>query len=152
MKKEIELIRHVRNSILKMIEPLSDGQLNFIPEKFDNNIIWNLAHMIICQQGMCYKQGNLDIHVDSSDFADFVSGTRPDRVVNHEEISMIRDLFLTTIDRFEQDVDTDKFAGYKAWHLPNGIELNTIGDALKLTAVHEGRHFGAVTALSKLVS
>lgn len=44
MKKELQLIRYVRKNIMNVIEGHSLEQLNTVPEKFNNNIAWNLAH------------------------------------------------------------------------------------------------------------
>jgi len=38
-----------------MITPFSLEQLNKIPEGFNNNLIWNIAHCVVTQQLLCYK-------------------------------------------------------------------------------------------------
>jgi uncharacterized damage-inducible protein DinB len=53
MIREIEIIKLPRQRILDEISHLSVEQLNKVPTGFNNNIIWNLGHMIAAQQGIC---------------------------------------------------------------------------------------------------
>ena len=59
MTKQIEIIKKTRVSLLELVKDLSTEQLNKIPDGFNNNIIWNLAHMIAAQQGVCYVRAGL---------------------------------------------------------------------------------------------
>ena len=49
--------------MLGSISSLSPRQLNEIPPGFNNNIIWNLAYLIACQQGVCYFCGGLPLRI-----------------------------------------------------------------------------------------
>ena len=44
-----------RTLMLKIIDGLSIEQLNAIPEGFKNNIAWNIAHLVVTQQLLCYR-------------------------------------------------------------------------------------------------
>ncbi len=46
MNKDIDYIKKARYYLLDGIKDLSADQLNQIPEGFNNNILWNLAHMV----------------------------------------------------------------------------------------------------------
>lgn len=59
MNKQIEIIRKTRVKLLEMLSDLSTDQLNKIPAGFNNNIIWNLAHLVAAQQGICYLRAGL---------------------------------------------------------------------------------------------
>jgi len=50
MKKEIERLKKTRIFLLDLIKDLTTEQLNEIPKGFNNNIIWNLGHLIASQQ------------------------------------------------------------------------------------------------------
>lgn len=152
MKKEIELIRYVRANILNQIEALTLEQLNRIPEKFNNNIAWNLAHLVITQQSMSYRLGGYPTHIDDEWFAAFVPGTKPQKDLTAGEVAMIRSTLKTTIDQFEQDYNAHQFKQYTPWTIPSGMEVKNIEDSFKISCVHEGRHYGVITSLIKLVS
>ena len=61
MTKAIEIIKLPRVHLLDVVKDLSIEQLNHIPDGFNNNIIWNLAHIVATQQNICYKRAGLDI-------------------------------------------------------------------------------------------
>ena len=152
MQKEIELIRYIRSNILTAIESLSLEQLNRIPEKFNNNIAWNLAHLVITQQSMSYRLGGLPIPVDEQWFGDFTPGSKPERDLTITEISMIKEMLKSTINKFEQDYQNGKFNSYTPWNLHGIMEVSGVEDATKITCVHEGRHYGVITSIVKMVS
>lgn len=43
-------LRHIRTSVLNLIESLTLKQINEIPAGFNNNIIWNLGHLVATDQ------------------------------------------------------------------------------------------------------
>ena len=50
MNKAIERLKNPRMMLIKMLNELSTEQLNKVPAGFNNNIIWNAAHMVAAQQ------------------------------------------------------------------------------------------------------
>jgi len=54
MNKGIDGIRRTRTYLLDFIKDLSVEQLNEIPGRLNNNIIWNLGHTLVTQQHLCY--------------------------------------------------------------------------------------------------
>ena len=60
MTKQIEIVRSLREYLLSTVNELSTEQLNQIPDGSGNNIIWNLAHLIAAQQGICYIRAGLN--------------------------------------------------------------------------------------------
>ncbi|MBC7655142.1 MAG: DinB family protein [Oligoflexus sp.] len=110
MKKQFEIHRTTRKTLLAYIEGLSVEQLNRIPAGFTNNIIWNLAHMITTQQGVSYKRGGLSMLIDEATFENFKPGTVPPLFVDDEQINHYKNLFLSTIDDWEKDFNENLFA------------------------------------------
>lgn len=51
---QVTALKKLRFAILKTIEQLPTEQLNKVPDGFNNNIIWNVAHLIASQQNLCY--------------------------------------------------------------------------------------------------
>ena len=67
MQAAFEVQKTSRNILLKFLESYSLEQLNKIPEGYNNNIIWNIGHIIASQQGLVYKLSGLPALV-SEDF------------------------------------------------------------------------------------
>ena len=93
MSRAIEIIKKPRNLVLDTISNLSIDQLNTIPTGFNNNIIWNLGHMIASQQGICYKRCGLETVVSDDFFNAYKSGSKPERFITAEEYEEIKKLF-----------------------------------------------------------
>ncbi|MBU0696807.1 MAG: DinB family protein [Bacteroidetes bacterium] len=151
MKKQFEINRTTRKTLLAYIEGLSSEQLNRIPAGFNNNIIWNLAHMIAAQQGVCYKRGGHPMLIDEAAFENFKPGTVPPLFVDDEQINQYKDLFLSTIDQWEKDYNDNLFAQNPSWRQSMGIDMNTIEESINFLLWHDGVHGGIIMSLKKLV-
>jgi hypothetical protein len=154
MDNRIEKIKKVRTFLLNQINGLSDEQLNKIPDGFSNNIIWNLTHLICAQQGICYLRAGKTAAVPEKYIVPFFTNTKPDRLIDKEEIAEIKLLFIDTIDKLQEDFDKKIFGNYTP--SPNilrvyGFEIKGIDDALEFLLYHEGYHTGYILALKKLV-
>jgi hypothetical protein len=151
MNKEIDNIKKSRIYLLDVIKHLSLKQLNKIPAGFNNNIIWNLGHMVAAQQGLCYVRGGAQIVIEDRYFTDYKPGTKPVAYVNEIEVKTIKDLMLSTIDRLAVDYGTDIFKNYGSFTTRYGAELTGIDDAINFLPYHEGLHSGTIMAFTKIV-
>ena len=59
MKYHFETLNITRNNIINAIEGLSLEELNTVPKGFNNNVIWNVGHVVATQQLLCYKFSGL---------------------------------------------------------------------------------------------
>jgi len=137
MRRLIDIIKQPRLLVLKEIENFSTEQLNKIPEGFNNNIAWNLGHMIAAQQGICYKRSG--------------PGTKPEKIIDTAEITFIKEQLFTTLEQLEADMNTGIFVNYTQVMTRYGIELNSIDEAISFLPFHEGLHIGYIMSLRKLV-
>lgn len=140
---------------MEQIEGLTAEQLNQVPDGYNNNIIWNLAHLICAQQGICYLRGGQAAIVPEKYITPFFTNTRPAGFLDDAEIAEIKRLFISTIDELASDYERKIFGNYTP--SPNilnayGIELNDIDDALDFVLYHEGYHSGYILSLKRLVS
>ncbi len=152
MTKQFEIFRKTRIFALDYIKDLTTEQLNEIPKGFNNNIIWNLAHLISTPQAVCYYRLGLPIKVDENIFNNYRNGTLPQPFVNSHQIEEIKDLLIKSIDNLEKDYSSDLFYESKSWTTKSGIELVTIEDSLNFLIWHDGTHIGVIMAMKKLVS
>jgi hypothetical protein len=102
MQKAIERIKNARTYILKLIEDLDAEQLNKIPVGLNNNIIWNLGHLIASQQSICYRRARIEMFVEEKYFTAYRPGTKPNAFVDPAEIECMKKLFLTAIDNLKK--------------------------------------------------
>jgi hypothetical protein len=147
----IAQIKNTRIFILELVKDLSTEQLNKIPTGFNNNIIWNIAHLTAAQQNMCYIRSGLEITVEEKYFSPFLSGTKPERFIEQKEIASIFDALLNSMDRLATDYANGVFLKFDPWDKRYGMKLNSIEDAINFIPFHEGMHIGYIMALKKLV-
>ncbi len=151
MEKQFEILKANRNIILKVIENLSLEQLNKIPEGFRNNIAWNVAHLAVIQQFLCYKLSGLKITVSEEMVEKYQKGTSPKSDMTQQELETIKTLFLTQVDTFKEDYNNNVFKTYNSYPTSANVILNNISDAIEFNNFHEGIHLGYILALKNLV-
>ncbi len=152
MQKSIETIRQLRHTVLKTINGLSLEQLNRIPEGFNNNIIWNAAHLVAAQQGICYRRSKQPLQVSDAFFEAYKPDSKPGAPVTQQEVEEIKGLLLSTVDALQEDYDKGLFNGaYEAFVSRYGVPLNTLEEAVAFLPFHEGFHLGYITALKRII-
>lgn len=151
MDKPFEIIRKTRQNILNQVSELTIDQLNEIPAGFNNNIIWNLAHMVAAQQGVCYVRGGLPLVIKEEFFLAYKPDTKPQGPLSAAQFEEIKQLMFSTIDVLEADYKKGLFKNNPSWTNRYGIELPVIEDSLHFLLFHEGIHFGYIMALKRMV-
>ena len=151
MDKKIEIIKKVRKNLLDRVANLTIDQLNEIPLGFNNNIAWNLGHIIAEQQGVCYRRANLNLVVEENYFNTYKPGTKPEQAISNTAIEQMKGLLCASIDQFETDYKNNLFATYPAWITSQGVEVNSIDAAIDFILFHDGLHIGYIMALKRII-
>ncbi len=146
------LLKTSRQNTLDLIENLSEAQLNKIPEGFTNNLIWNLGHLVVTQQLLCYRLAGLECQVSEQLIEKYRKGSSPAQDASTEEIQLIKELALSLVDETEEAYQASIFQNYTPYMTSYKVELKSIEDALGFNNIHEGLHYGYMRALYKLVS
>ncbi|MBD1383789.1 DinB family protein [Mucilaginibacter rigui] len=144
-------LRVTRLHLLHLIENLTTEQLNKVPAGFNNNIIWNVAHAISAQQGVCYTRANVPFIVDDKYYTPYRPDTKPSGFIDSAEVDIIKGLLISTIDKLEIDYNNHVFDNYTPWATRYGVQINNIEEAVNFVPFHDGMHIGYVMALRKLV-
>lgn len=151
MDTQSTILIQSRQLILKTIKGLSLKQLNTIPSGFNNNIAWNVAHLAVTHQILCYKFANLSSSV-SDDFINlYRKGTKPEKDITQNEWEYIVEIFENLPIAFKKDLKNEIFTSYAEYETSMGVTLKNINDAINYNTHHEGIHLGAILQLKKLV-
>lgn len=151
MEKQFEILKSTRRYLLNFIADLTIEEINERPSGFNNNIIWNLAHLVAAQQGVCYLRGGLELRIDRQFFDTFKPDTKPEKYTEESEVATIKELFLSTIEQLEKDYYNNAFTDYNSWTNRYGVVINKIEDATNFLIFHEGLHLGYIMPLRRLV-
>ena len=145
------LIKGARSFVLNLIKDLSLEEMNAIPGGFNNNLVWNLGHMIATQQNFCYRNSGLALVAEPSLLLKYAMGTKPESFVDSKELKTLEGLLVSTIDRFEEDMRKGLFKEYTPLNLKSyqDLPIQNIEDALQFVAFHDGLHLGYMLALKR---
>lgn len=151
MEIEFDVLKSSRKVILKLIDGLSLEQLHAIPKGFNNNITWNVAHLVVTQQLLHYNLSNLNCLVPEELIEKYRKGTYPSETFTQEKFNQILELFIGLPDILVEDYKEGIFKNYNEYKTSTGFELNSIERAIAFNNLHEGIHIGAVLSLKKFV-
>ena len=148
---ELNHLLETRKNFIGLIESLTTEQLNKIPDRFSNNIIWNFGHNIVTQQLLCYKLAGKEPYMNEEIINEFRKGSKPTRLVSEEEITIFKKMAIELVSKTESDLKSGINWNYNSYTTSYNVTLNSIEEAIKFNNVHEGLHFGYAMAMKKLV-
>lgn len=147
-----KVLENTRGIFKKIIENNSLENLNKIPKGFNNNIIWNIAHIVVSEQLLAYKLSGLESSLSDEMINKYRKDSKPNGDLSQAEVNEIKDLLLTNLEKTKEDYYDDVFENYNAYTVSTtGNTLTNIDEALEFVAIHEGLHYGYVLALLKAV-
>lgn len=151
MKKQFEIFKIYRKSLVQEIDDLSLEQLQKIPEGFRNNIFWNVAHTLVSQQILHYKMSGLNPLITNDWIENYQNGTFPRFVITEDEIDYLKNKLIITAEQLEEDFNEKKFESYTEFETKIGIVISSVEDAINFNNTHEALHYGIVSNMKKLV-
>lgn len=137
--------------VSKLIQGFTLEQLNKVPEGFKNNLIWNVAHIVVTQQLLVYKLAGLPVMVSDELIEKYKKGTKTEHEASQEEVDEILSLLHTTIAQTEKDIENNLFQNFTKYPTSTGFVLKTNQDSMEFNNFHEGLHIGVIMAIRKLV-
>lgn len=145
----LEITLQNRKNLHTILTNTPKEKLLAIPEGFNNNIFWNIAHTVVTQQVLCYKFSGLQMRVPTDLVKKFMKGTVPDGTATDEEIMMVADFLISTIEWIKEDYETQLFKNYNEYTTSANVTLNNVEDAIGFNLFHEGLHANTVTLLMR---
>ncbi len=137
----------------KLLESIMDNytleQLNKVPEGFNNNIIWNVAHTIVTQQLLVYKLSGLPSVLSDEMIETYRKGTKTERDVTQAEVDEIKGLLFSTIEKNKEDYNNKLFKNYNEYTVSIKSTLTNVEEAIDFNTFHEGIHLGYILALKR---
>lgn len=151
MKKQFEIFKIYRKSLVQEIDDLSLEQLQKIPEGFKNNIFWNVAHTLVSQQILHYKMSGLNPLITNDWIENYQNGTFPRFVITEDEIDYLKSKLIITAEQLEEDFNEKRFESYTEFETKMGIVISSVEDAINFNNTHEALHYGIVSSMKKFV-
>lgn len=151
MEQIFRITRTSRNILSQFIDKYTLEQLNVIPDGFSNNLIWNIAHIVVVQQMLVNKLSGLPMMISDEIVEKYKKGTKPDQDVTQAEVDEIKSLLVTTIDKTEVDFSNKVFTNYQEYPTSTGFVIKNAEDAMAFNYFHEGLHVGILMSIRKFI-
>ncbi|MEM1321547.1 MAG: DinB family protein [Bacteroidota bacterium] len=150
-KLQLQQLRQTRQNVLRLIQPFSIEQLNKIPDQFNNNLIWNLGHIVVTQQLLCYRLAGQTPLIEDPLIDKYRKGSRPTGFTSSEELQFLQDKLFAFVDQTEADLAAGLLQNYRPYSTSFGLNLDSIEAAIHFNNIHEGLHLGVMMGMRKLV-
>lgn len=152
MQTQFEILKITRGNYLKAIEGLSDEQLLIIPKGFNNNILWNVGHILSSGQKLTYGLAGLPLGLPEVIPTAFAKGTDPKSWNGAPiDVKVVKELLVELPVKLEEDYKKGIFKSFKDYPTSYGFLIKNIEDSITFSNTHEALHLGVVKSLRKLV-
>lgn len=141
----------LREKTVALIDNLTEAQINKVPDGFNNNIVWNAAHLVAAMQGVCYKRSEVPMFVTEAFFQKYKPESKPEGIVDMQELKEIKELLVTSVAQLKEDYNNGIFKTYTAFTTRYGVPITNIDEAIQFLPFHEGLHAGYIMALKRMV-
>lgn len=153
MEQAIRVIKASRTKLLSLVEELTTEELNYIPAGFNNNLAWQIGHLVVSQQILCYKLAGQKFVIEDELIDLYKNGSKPERAFSEAEIAQMKGYLLSTIDQLAIDLTNGTFDNYTPYSISTypGITLTNVSDAVTFIVSHDGLHYGCSLIMKRLV-
>jgi len=151
MNEVFDFIINARKAYIKLLDELTIEQLNKIPDRYNNNIIWNFGHIVVSTQTLCYVRTGILADASSIKFNEFYKkDTRPTYIVTEKEVAELKAIAIESIGKIKEDYANGAFSNMAPFSTSTyGVEMKNIEEVLTTTIGHDNVHFGYSLALKK---
>ncbi len=151
LKRALEITKVSRKAFRNILDNYTLKQLNKVPEGFSNNLFWNIAHVVVTQQLLCYRLSGLDTLVSNEWIELFKKGTSTTKDASEQDLKDLKELLFSTIEKTAEDIEAGIFKEFTEYPTSTGFVLRSVNDAFEFNNFHEGIHLGYILALKKAV-
>lgn len=149
MESLFKIWKRNRKYYANFLKYTSLEELNNIPQGFNNNIIWNIGHVIAIQQKLIYDKAGLDMLISQDFFEKYQMGSKPTERVDQKVVEDMETLLWQCVEQTESDYNNDVFKQYQAWTTSTKFDIDSLDSAFVFNNYHEGLHLGYIMSIRK---
>ncbi len=151
MQQLFTITRQNRKILYKFLTNVPEEALYSIPKNFNNNIWWNIAHVVVTQQKLVYGLSGKPLNISEEWVNGYQKGTVPGEKPTSEQLEELKSLMFDLPEKTISDYENGLFDGFKSYMTTPQVELNSVEDAIAFNVFHEGLHLGSIMALVRAV-
>ena len=151
MEKIFDILLKNRKILHDILQHTPKEDLYKIPEGFNNNIWWNIAHVVVIPQYLVYGLCGLGYTIEEDLVKKYLKGTFPQGEPSAQEVEKISAYLFSTVKHIQLDYEHGRLntQQYKEITTSVNVTLSSVEDAIVYNAYHEGMHLGAIRGLQK---
>lgn len=136
-----------RSIMASFLDSFSREKLNEVPAGFKNNLIWNIAHLVVTQQLLTYNFSGLPMLISDEIVKKYRKGSKTEGKVSQKEIDEIKRLLFSTLEKTKDDYKKGLFKNYNNYTVSTQSTLTNVEQAIEFNNFHEGIHLGYILAI-----
>lgn len=152
MEKLFDVILKNRTMLHHHLHTIPKEDLFKIPKGFNNNIWWNIAHVVVTTQILAYKLSGNNYVIEEELVNRYRKGTFPEGEPSDAEMEKIATYLFSTVEQLQTDYNNGKFTTYEDYMTTPKVQLQSVEDAISFNVFHEGIHLGSILALKRAVA
>lgn len=141
----------VRYHMMKELEGLDAEQMLAIPEGRDDNILWNVGHLLCSLSRLTYVFSGQPLPIPEHYLTLFGKGTSARAWDDAPDVDEVLDHFRRLPKQIEGDFTAQRFTRYKALEIVPGKTVASVEEAVNFHCFHEGLHIGMIITLKELL-
>ncbi len=144
-------LRITRHHMLRELEGMSHEDMLIIPEGRDDNVLWNVGHLLCSLSRLTYVFSGHPLPIPEIYLERFGKGTSATNWTESPDPAEILDNFKAMPGRIEADYLASKFKEYKPLQITPDDTIASVEEAVAFHCFHEGLHIGMIITLKELL-
>ena len=143
--------RITRHHMLREIEGLSHEDMLVIPEGRDDNVLWNVGHLLCSLSRLTYVFSGHPLPIPEGYLELFGKGTSARNWTGDPDPAEVLERFKALPAQIEADYLAGHFTEYKALQITPDDTIASVEEAVAFHCFHEGLHIGMIITLKELL-
>ena len=147
----VKAMRENRSYAMAPLAGLSNERFLEILPGLNNNILWNVGHILFDQCYKLYHMCGLAMPVPKAYEAWFESGSSPRDWAETPNVGEVVEKFWSVNEIAIADYEKGAFTGFQSYRLEDGTPVDTIEESIVLDLAHGGMHYGVIVTIKALL-
>jgi hypothetical protein len=142
----------IRNRIADKISKLTIEQLNKIPTGCNNNIAWQVGHLVVSSEILCYHRTGAQPDKEIALADKYRNGSRPESFIEQSEMDDLLKRLLNSYDAISEDYNKGTFKDITPYATHTfGVEMTTIEEVFNVCSNHDALHAGQISIMERMI-
>ncbi len=146
--KTLKITRH---HMLRELEGLSHEDMLVIPDGRDDNVLWNVGHLLCSLSRLTYVFSGHPLPIPERYLELFGKGTSARNWTENPDAAEVLERFKAMPAQIEADYLAGNFKDYEPLQITPGSTIDSVEEAVAFHCFHEGLHIGMIITLKELL-